>query len=264
MTWNILFGGEDRFEKVLELVSRTSPDLLVLQEALGWEDRVRLGRMATALGLPDDPRHALLGEARPRGSGKRYHVAVVSRRPIQSVRLHNDPAFIGHCLAEVELGGLTLFAAHFDSSHENLRFVEARYLRSRIDPQRFASGRYLLAGDLNSLSRRDPYPSDLGTLLAAAGTDKYGHPPRFDVVEELESAGWIDLLHARGAPAQWITAKRNRGGVHIDYRTDYLFGSPVMAAALTSVAILPAGDASDHDGVVATFADPPPAASFTA
>lgn len=256
MTWNVLFGGGDRFEKILDLVSRTSPDLLVLQEALGWEDRVRLGRIASALGLPDDPRHALLGEARPRGSGKRYHLAVVSRRPIQSVRLHNDPAFIGHCLAEVEIGGVTLFAAHFDSHHENLRFVEARYLRSRIDPQRFAKDRFLLAGDLNSLSRRDPYPADLEMLLSAAGTDKYGHPPRFDVVEELEAAGWIDLLHFRGAPAQWITAKRNRGGVHIDYRTDYLFGSPSLADGLESVSILPAGDASDHDAVVATFADP--------
>ena len=256
MTWNILFGGGDRFEQILGLVSRTAPDLLVLQEALGWEDRVRLGRIASALGLPDDPRHALLGEARPRGSGKRYHVAVVSRRPILSVRLHNDPAVIGHCLAEVELGGLTLFAAHFDSHHENLRFVEARYLRSRIDPQKFATGRFILAGDLNSLSRRDPYPSDLDVLLKAAGTDKYGHPPRFEVIEELESAGWIDLLHVRGAPAQWITAKRNRGGVHIDYRTDYVFGSPAMAADLSSISVVPAGDASDHDAVVATFAEP--------
>src|SRR5688572_19543479 len=124
MTWNILAGGGDRFESILALVSRASPDLLVLQECLGWEDRVRLGRVTSALGVPDDPRHALLAEARPRGSGKQYHVAVVSRRLISSVRLHNDPHFIGHCLAEVEFGGLTLFAAHFDSHHENLRFVE--------------------------------------------------------------------------------------------------------------------------------------------
>jgi exodeoxyribonuclease III len=255
MTWNILFGGGDRFESILDLVSRTGPDLVVLQEALGWEDRVRLGRIASVLGLPDDPRHTLLAEARPRGSGKRYHVAVVSRRPIQSVRLHNDSHFIGHCLAEVDIGGLTLFAAHFDSHHENLRFVEARYLRSRIDPDRFAAGKVLLAGDLNSLSRRDPYPADLAARLLAAGTDKFGHPPRFDVIEELESAGWIDLLHARGAPTQWITARRDRGGVHVDYRTDYLFASRPLAAALASVSIVPAGDASDHDAVVATFAD---------
>jgi len=96
----------------------------------------------------------------------------------------------------------------------------------------------------------------MDVLLKAAGTDKYGHPPRFEVIEELESAGWIDLLHVRGAPAQWITAKRNRGGVHIDYRTDYVFGSPAMAADLSSISVVPAGDASDHDAVVATFAEP--------
>lgn len=253
MTWNILFGGGDRFEAIVELASKARPDLLVLQECLGWEDRVRLERIAKALGLADDPRHALLGTARPRGSGKRYHVAVLSRAPIGRVVLHHDPAFIGHCIAEVDLAGLTLFAAHFDSHHENLRFVEARYLRSKIDPAAFAAGRFLLAGDLNSLSRRDAYPADLPQRVAAAGTDKFGHPPRFDVVDELEAAGWIDLLHARGTPRDWVTARRDRGGVHIDYRTDYLFGSPAMASSLESISVLNAGDASDHDAVIATF-----------
>ncbi|HZE97953.1 MAG TPA: endonuclease/exonuclease/phosphatase family protein [Planctomycetota bacterium] len=253
MTWNILVGGEQRFDAILSLLGHVRPDVLVLQECLGWEDRVRLGRVAALLEIPNDAAHATLGLARPRGSGKRYHVALLSRAPIDSVRTHNDPHFLGHGLLEAVIGGVTLFGAHFDSHNENLRFVEARFLRSRIDPARFASGKYLLAGDLNALSRRDPYPADLAARLATAGTDKYGHPPRFDVTEELEAAGWIDLLYHRGTPPRWISARRNRGGVHIDYRTDYLYASPAMAQALTSIDIVDADDASDHAAVVAEF-----------
>ena len=239
---------------VLDLILGTDPDLLVLQECVGWEDRVRLRQVARVLGLPDDDRHGVLGIARPRGSGKRYHVALLSRLPIDRARMHNDPHFIGHCLLEAQIGGITLFAAHFDSHHENLRFVEARYLRSLIDPDRFATCKYLLAGDLNSLSARDPYRDDLAERVLAAGTNKFGHPPRFEVIEELEAMGWIDLLHFKGAPSQWITARRNRGGVHIDYRTDYLFASPTMARSLKAIKILDAKGTSDHNPVVADLA----------
>ena len=254
MTWNILLGGETRFESIVEQAVAAKPDLLLLQECLGWDDRARLSRLAEALGLPDDPRHAALGLARPRGSGKRYHLAVLSRRPLDSLRSHADPHFIGHALVEARIGDLQVFAAHFDSHHENLRFVEARFLRSLLDPARFAAAPFLLAGDLNALSRRDPYPADLAARLAAAGTDKYGLPPRFEVVDEIEAMGWIDLLHAQGPPPRWITARRERGGVRIDYRTDYLFASPSLAARRTSMEILDVRGASDHDAVVADFA----------
>ena len=250
MTWNILFGGEERFERIVDRVEAARPDILVLQECLGWEDRQRLGRIAAALGIPDDPRHVVLGIARPRGSGKRYHVALVSRPPVDRVVMHNDPRALGHCLLEAAVGDLTLFGAHFDSHSEDLRLAEVRYLRPLFDRSKKA----LLLGDLNSLSRRDPYPTDFASRVAAAGTDKYGHPPRFDVTPELEAMGWIDLLHHRGAPARWVTAIRDRGGVRIDYRTDYVFGSPGMAERLVSLEIVDAAGASDHDAVLATFA----------
>ncbi len=253
MTWNILFGGEDRFDRIVDRVAAARPDVLVLQECLGWDDRKRLARIAEALGVPDDPRHAVLGLARPRGSGKRYHVALVGRPPVDRVVMHNDPKVQGHCLLEASIGDLTLFGAHFDSHNEDLRLAEARYLRPRVDRAR----KSLLLGDLNALSRRDPYPSDFAARVAAAGTDKYGHPPRFETIGELESAGWIDLLYHRGAPSRWVTASRDRGGVRIDYRTDYMFGSPAMAERLVSVEILDAAGASDHDAVLAQFAPEP-------
>ncbi|WNG27186.1 endonuclease/exonuclease/phosphatase family protein [Cystobacter fuscus] len=259
MTLNILMGGEERMPLLLPLIARENPDVLVLQECLGWEDGERLAQVAAAMNLPVTETHVRLGTARPRPSGNRYHVAVVSRPRLRSARAHNDAHFIGHCLLECELETgtepLTLFAAHFDSHHENLRFVEARYLRSLLDPSAFAQGAFLLAGDLNSLSRADPYPVDLADRVRRASLDKYGHPPRFDVIDELEGFGWVDALRRRPASSRWVTARRQRGAEILELRTDYLFASPRLAERLLGADVVDVGAASDHHALTATFTE---------
>jgi exodeoxyribonuclease-3 len=256
MTFNVLFGGQDRFEAILGVVSRVRPDVLVMQECLWWETGDRLQKIAEALGVPATAAHIHLGTARPRDSGNRYHVSIASRRPLRSVQIHNDPRQIGHCLLQCQLDAgepLTLFGTHYDAHYEDRRLVEARYLCDLLDSRTFHEGLYLLAGDLNSLSRKDPYPADLAERLLAAGTHKYGHPPRFSVLDTLESFGWVDVLYHRQTPAQWVTAQRDRGGVRIDYRTDYILASPRMAERLIGAEVVDVGGASDHHAVVATF-----------
>ncbi|WP_224249830.1 endonuclease/exonuclease/phosphatase family protein [Hyalangium gracile] len=256
MTFNVLFGGQDRFDAILALLSQVRPDVLVLQECLWWETGDRLHQVAAALGLPADASHIHLGTSRPRGSGKRYHVALASRRPLQAVRIHNDPRQIGHCLVQCQFDAgapVTLFGTHYDAHNEDARLVEARYLCDLLDPVTFREGLYLLAGDLNSLSRKDPYPADFAERVREAGTDKYGHPPRFSVLDTLESFGWVDTLYYRQAPAQWVTARRQNNGVVIDYRTDYVLASPRMAERLIQAEVVDVGEASDHHAVVATF-----------
>jgi exodeoxyribonuclease-3 len=258
MSWNILQGGEARLDAIRACVRAAQPDLLALQECVGWEDGRMLEALAQDLGLPSGPEHVQLGHARPRGSGRRYHVALLSRPRIARAEVFNDPGFVGHALLRAELalaeGPLVVFATHFDAHHENLRFVEARHLRTRLDPAAFASGRYLLLGDLNSLSARDPYPPDFAALVQRAGTDKYGHPPRFEVIADLEAFGWVDVLRARPLSGTWVTAHRDRGGVAIDYRTDYIFASPPLAAQLLEARVVDVGQASDHQAVLARFA----------
>jgi exodeoxyribonuclease-3 len=256
-TFNVLYGGEVRFGAIVDLVKGLAPDLLVLQECLGWEDGQRLGELARALGLPSAPEHALLARARPRGSGKRYHVGVLSRAPLEAVQVYADPALQGHALARFELtwngARLDAFGTHFDSHHENLRFVEARFVRSLLPPAGLGQGLHLLAGDLNSLSPADPYPPDLAERVKAAGTDKYGHPPRFEVLGELLDQGWVDALRQRMRGTRWASSPRDRGGVHIDYRVDYVLCSPALAGHLLGAEVIDARGASDHDPLVADF-----------
>ena len=256
MTYNILNGGgdESRFRTVLDVIRRAAPDLLVLQECLDWEDGQRLTEVAEVLGIPARPEHARLGLARPRGSGKRHHLAVFSRLSLTAFETHSNPAFLGHALVQCSVSWdgqpLHILAAHFDAKNENLRFVEARYLRSLLDPAQFKSGYYALAGDLNALSSNDPYPVDLEALLRQSLTTKYHLPPRFEVMEELAEFGWLDGLYLR-PPARWITAPRHRGGVSIDYRTDYLLFSPALAPRVGGVEVVAGNDESDHLPVMA-------------
>jgi len=247
MTFNILQGGGDeaRFRGVLDVIRRTAPDILILQECLDWENGERLKRVAEVLNVS----HARLAEARPRGSGKRYHLGVFSRLPWESFEVHNSAAFLGHALVkfQVDWGGqpLHILGAHFDAHNENLRFVEARYLRSLLDGAEFREGLYALAGDLNALSAHDPYPPDLEALLRQSMTTKYHLPPRFEVMEEMAEFGWLDGLYLH-PPSRWVTAPRYRGGVHIDYRTDYLLFSPRLAGRVAQVEVVPLNDESDH------------------
>lgn len=261
MSFNILFGGGDdaRFASILEVVRAAAPDLLVLQECMEWAPGdARVRAVAEAAGVPLAPEHVAFGAARPRGSGRRYHVLAFSHPRILAARTHADPAVQAHALLELELAwgdeGLRVFGTHLDAHDEDARLGEARFLRTLVPPAELATRPVLVVGDLNSLSPRDPYRDDLPARLRAAGVTKYGDPPRRDVLAELEDQGWVDTLYHGGPPASWVTAPRDRGGVHIDYRTDYLLASPPLAARLEGAGIHPltAGQ-SDHFPAWARF-----------
>lgn len=229
-------------EVALRAVLRTlEPELLFLQECQDWTAE----QLHSFAGLP----YSELGLGRLRGSGARYNVGVASRWPLKVLGVHNNPAFLGHCLLEFEVEGLHCFAPHFDSSTENMRFVEARFVRSLL-----SEGPALLAGDLNCIAPLDPYPADLEELLRRADVHKFSFPPRMDVYAELREQGWQDALYAKGRPMEWITAPRDRGGVHIDYRTDYILtrGLEVSSCRVHTLQ----HEESDHYPVVAEITWP--------
>lgn len=252
MTWNILLGGGDeaRFAAVLDVLRGARPDVLVLQECLGWEDGRRLGRVAEVLGLPANAAHVTLCPSNPRGSGRRYHLAALSRPPFLQPPVHHAPPVLAHSAVQVQIehdgAPLTLLGTHLVASSEEERVAEARWLLG-VD----VGPRALLLGDLNALSPRDPYPADLAQRVLQAGVDKFGHPPRMHTIGLVEAAGWVDTLHLAGPPERWVTAHRERGGVPIDYRTDYVFAGP--GVSVRRAEIVEVGEASDHQAVVVTL-----------
>jgi exodeoxyribonuclease III len=251
MTFNILNGGEERFDAILDVVRGQMPDLLVLQECAKWEDGVRLAEIAKTLGVPNVPEHVVLGLANPRPSGARYDVALFSRIPIQAHHTHTDEP-IAHCVVEAKTETLNVIGIHLTSHDEDQRIAELAVLERILDGYDRERDKVLVAGDLNALLRDDPYDAaDLAASLSAAGIDKYGHPPRFDVMDRLTGRGLLDALRRAPATPAWATAPRTKNGVSIPLRTDYLLVSKPLAADLASSWMVDVGAASDHHAVVA-------------
>lgn len=261
MTQNILFGGEERFAALCEVLSAARPDVLVLQECNGWEDSERLRELAQVLHIPDDERHLFLSRSNARGSGKRYHLALLSRIPLLSARVHADG--VAHSIFEARLAGSghgperVLFGAHLIAANEDARLAETAVLLSLVGPCLARGDEVILAGDLNALSPGDPYPGDLDERFARLGIVKYGRPARFDVMQRLFAAGLVDVLARRADGAPWVTAVRGRrdGGIddgeRVDTRTDYVLLSPSLAPRLRGCGVVDVRDASDHHGVYA-------------
>lgn len=267
VTQNVLLGGEQRFAALCHVLHAAQPDLLLLQECLGWEDGVRLAALARSLGIPADDRHCFLSHSNPRGSGKRYHLALLSRLPILTARAHTQG--LAHSLLDATVAlptadsatpraTLRILGAHLVSSDEDARLAEAEILHSLVSAGLARGEDLLLAGDLNSLSPHDPYPADLGERCARLGITKYGHPARFDVLRRLLSTGLIDAHVRRVEGTLWASAVRGRrdggpdSGERVMTRTDYVLLSPSLAQRLLGGGVIDVDQASDH---LAVFAD---------
>jgi exodeoxyribonuclease III len=252
MTLNVLLGGEERLDAICSILAAARPDVLVLEECLGWEDSARLRAVADAIGVPADAEHLVHGTANARPSGRRYHVCLLSRAPIVSKRVH-APEGVAHCVVEASIladgASLVVLGTHLVSSDEAARLGEVDVLLGIAPPEALRSGAYALCGDLNALARHDPYPVDLADRLSRAGIHKYGHPPRFEVMDRLLGAGWVDALHERPASPRWVTARRGLPGAAVDTRTDYVLLSPALAGRLVWADVIDVGAASDHHAV---------------
>lgn len=262
MTQNILFGGEGRFKALCEVLSAARPDVLVLQECLGWEDSQRLHELARALQIPEDERHLFLSHSNARASGNRFHLALLSRIPLRSTRVHADG--VAHSIFEARFAGAAkqsaervLFGTHLVAANEDARLAEAEVLLSLVAPSLSRGAEVIVAGDLNALSPGDPYPEDLDERFARLGIVKYGRPARFGVMRRLFEAGLVDALARRAEGAPWVTAVRGRrdGGIdngeRVNTRTDYVLLSPSLVPRLRGCGVVDVRDASDHHGVYA-------------
>ncbi len=146
-----------------------------------------------------------------------------------------------------------MLGAHLVWSDEDARLGEVGELLRLAPPLALASRAVVLAGDLNALARHDPYPPDLDLHLARAAIDKYGRPPRYEVIDRLLAAGWVDALHTRRRTDRWVTARREGDGHAVDTRSDYVLISPPLTAHLLGAEVVDVGQASDHHAVVAVL-----------
>lgn len=246
VTFNILFGAytpEGRLEAIARLLRRTEPTVVLLQECMDW-DKERLESLAELTEMP----HFHLSHSNARGSGKRYHLAVLSRLPLENVRSHGQSVLAHSCL-EVSVGDVTLLNLHLNAGSEDVRSQEIDHLiKTAFPPERVQSEKLILGGDLNALSRHDPYPRGLGEKFEKRGVTKYGNPLSHQVMDSLEETGWKDPLKGED---NWATRYRTETEPPTPTRTDYILVSPPLEPSVENCTVLPLpNEESDHHPVM--------------
>jgi endonuclease/exonuclease/phosphatase family metal-dependent hydrolase len=248
MAYNILGGWEERIELILDIIENESPDVLVLNEANAFipdiEDHLEVLSSRTGLSY---------SASAPSGKDT-FHVVVLSKTPLTRVVFLAPMARAGMLvIVDSEFGELAIVGTHLTPFTEEERLEEVNLILDAV--RRFDNA--VIMGDLNALSPQDPYPDFSYESLNEKQRAKFAADEalQFDVVEEILSAGFVDVSAFLGkndiatAPTA-ITDDE----AHADTRLDYIFVSSALAQYVSEYTVVKdhnAEIASDHYPVTA-------------
>jgi len=248
MTYNILNGAVDTFEKVSNVISTEQPDILVINEANGF-DLDGESKLKSLSEIIDLPYHdlALCGD------GGEYNVAILSREPLAGVS-HLDGfarAAIGIELT-TKLGTVSLIGTHLSPFGEKERIAEIK----RIIKAQEKYDHKIVLGDLNSLSPKDDYDPAMVFAFNAMQTKKFTAKERliFDAINTFSEASYVDPAVITGQQKIYTAPTSiNEFQAHSNMRLDYVLMSPRVADKLKAYKVIKndiSGHASDHYPVV--------------
>lgn len=246
VTYNILYGGQERLPLITQLLRDQHPDLVALQEA---NDRRAVEQLADALNM-----HLLFGEA-----NSTFHVAWLSRWSVSFVRNY-QLAVLHKTLLRIDVpwNGETLhlctthLRAGYADEHEACRLGEIEAILGEIQPM--LAEPLLLVGDLNAFA-----PDDLVASLPI-GEDgvadrRFIETRKRLVIARLREVGLLDCYRVLHPTEAGYTCDARRGP---SMRIDYCFASQALAPFLSSCEVIQNNltpKASDHLPVQVEFAD---------
>ncbi|MBI3763555.1 MAG: endonuclease/exonuclease/phosphatase family protein [Chloroflexi bacterium] len=268
MTYNLCFGGADRFDAIHTVIAHAAPDAVALTEA---DDPRIVADLAARLGME---------HVWARGSGDR-HIALLSRFPIKSWRIYNRPPLTQAILeTKLEISNLESSTPHRQSLISlysvhllpylllpfEIRRAQALNALLKII-QRDCLGPHLILGDLNAIAPGDRVlqhknPARMRRVMALQANIIFHL-----AIPRLLRAGYVDCYRAchphplpplplgegpgvRDDGFTWHTGNRTT-------RYDYIFADPFLASRLRDCRVvddIPAVEtASDHYPIVAAF-----------
>ncbi len=236
VSYNILYGGQDRLEKIAAVLRALEADIVGLQEA---NEPAHVARLAEQLGMA----HFV---ARSRNSP--FHVALMSRFPIENPEnlCNRCPHLWRSALrATVPAGGAPLrvivlhLAPGMRADREAVRQGELDELWPVLHAPEEAGRPALMMGDFNSTAPWHPHVSD-GLRPAYSGA----RIPR-EVIQRIRDAGWTDAVH-RARPDD---GTHSVSVASPTTRVDFIWLSPALSDRLLDArveALEIAREASDH------------------
>lgn len=243
MTYNILRGGEERLELIIDTICRERPDVLCIQEANGFEhlDYKRLRRVSSAAKLYN----TAFAPGKEHSERRRYNVAMLTRYPIVSQEVLSD--FHHACLLTVlktEFGNVSFSNAHLCPSNEKTRIKEAR----KIIVAQERHERAIILGDLNALSPFDKYSNYIDRLPQSLQHFKDNNTIATRTICTILEAGYIDTALKTKAqrPTMPTPVSPHYHADDFRFRVDYIFVTPNLTPFFTAAQVIRSPYASDH------------------
>lgn len=245
LTYNILCGGRQREDTLLEIVTEQQPDIVILQELF---DDGLLRRIARALDADsffargNTPCHLGLVSRYPIATACSYHLW-----PIRTALLEATISLPSH---QLHLWGVHLMP-HLAVPFEVWRVAEVRVVMHRA--RRFQDDPCLIAGDWNAIAPGErvaihELPTALRWAVLAQGGRTYPW-----AIATAQRNQWIDCYRRLHPQSSGWTLPSHRPNA----RLDYLFANPVLAAYLHDCCIITTPPtvqtASDHLPLQASF-----------
>jgi endonuclease/exonuclease/phosphatase family metal-dependent hydrolase len=234
LSYNIRHGGAGRERALAAVVARTSADVVILQEAT--DPRV-VEQLARDTGMTQW------------ASRTGYSLGVISRRPLQ-VSEWRWTASARHAYLDLVLEGSTLriVGVHLRAIHSNWterrRTQDIAALLRSLAPARDAP--HVLVGDFNSLAPAEPLALRKLPLRLRPFVWLSGGTIRWQVVEQLLDAGYVDAYRRLHSTQQGWTFPS--WSPHL--RLDYAFVPDALAERVRRCDVMTDGSdlvtASDH------------------
>jgi endonuclease/exonuclease/phosphatase family metal-dependent hydrolase len=260
LSYNTLFGDFDgarceRYEAQLQLIRELDPDVVLLQEARGFEAN------GGAVPLQTEQRLAMrgfLGLSPHTGQ----NTAIFVKAPVRARSAVTDNEHFHHARLTVtaEVPGFTdpvvFISVHLCPNAAHVRQREVAYLVNEAA----AGGVALVGGDFNTISPHDGVPPDLADLQPHFRL-RYTHPdgvtPDGRPLQFLESAGWQELGHDSGDTATPTVPTAGYSGTEFaTLRSDYFQATQRLAKTLARDQVMRNAvthKASDHDPIWVEF-----------
>jgi exodeoxyribonuclease-3 len=246
MTYNILDGGQNREEHILDVIKTSQPDIVILQEVFTEEF---LKFLSHSLGM-----NYYLG-----AGNRERRVALLSKLPVITFKSYHPvlPIWRNFIDAEIEYESAKTMRvigvhpiANLGVIFEIWRQWEARYIVNHV--RSFRNMPCLIAGDFNAIApgettKTDNMPNRLKWIIYLQGNRVYHFS-----IQTVLSAGFIDCFRFLNSDNGFTLPPPNPNA-----RLDYVFVNAAMKASLKKCWVVrEPGNvklASDHFPVMAEF-----------
>lgn len=249
MAYNIFEGAQNTFPDVLAVVDTAQPDLLVINEANGFDNDGKLDALASA-GLQ-------YYHIEKCGDGDQYHVALLSREPLHNVQAIR-PLARAAILAEVRVPGVGeagVVGTHLTPFSETKRVKEIECILAALKKYDDAA----IVGDMNALSPEDTYPDNFLRALTPSQRKKFSANNRlsFSAIQTILDAGFVDIAVQTGKQdVATVPTQANTDPDHARLRLDYIFAMGKLAGLVVRYEVLvneTTNASSDHYPLVVDF-----------